>query len=217
MYFFPISLPKPQQNGYSRKYAPNILRTQMSDGYVRQRLVNQGAPDVVSVSWMFNADEFSEFLTWYKGNIHSGADWFVCPLLSCECNEITYQYCRIQKGEFTQSLLFRNEETAMYKITCSLDVSNTVVDDGSWSEHYGYKGATDDEYGNVLLFETSNIAGNLAPIEDDVDTENTPISAIHPIEDDNIVNINSVIEDNDETSEFSIIKTIEINTEYEEA
>lgn len=40
MFFFPISLPKPQQNGYARKYEPNMLRTQMSDGYVRQRLIN---------------------------------------------------------------------------------------------------------------------------------------------------------------------------------
>ena len=72
MFFLPINLPKPQQSGYTRKFAPNMLRTQMSDGYVRQRLINQGTPDSVSVTWLFNSEEYSEFLAWYKGNIHSG-------------------------------------------------------------------------------------------------------------------------------------------------
>lgn len=217
MFFFPISLPKPQQNGYARKYEPNMLRTQMSDGYVRQRLINQGAPDSVSVTWLFNSEEFSEFLAWYKGNIRSGADWFVCPLLSCEKNEVAYQYCRIQKGQFTQSLLFRNDETAMYKISCNLDVSNTVVDDGSWSEHYGSKGNADDAYGKVMLFENANISGRSSSMEEDTDTEKIYVSAIFPVEDKNAAGTLSGIEEDDETSVQSSFKTIEINTEYEEA
>lgn len=217
MFFFPISLPKPQQSGYTRKFAPNMLRTQMSDGYVRQRLINQGAPDSVSVTWLFNSEEFSEFLAWYKGNIHSGADWFVCPLLSCEKNEVAYQYCRIQKGQFTQSLLFRNEETSLYKITCTLDVSNSVVDDGSWSEHYSSKETTEELYGNIFIFKNSYVEKQLEFVEDDADLQNTPIATLKTIEDHTTVNKNSALEEQDETSEFSTIKTIETNTEYEEA
>ena len=40
MNYYPSSLPPPQQRGYSYKIKPNIIRTQMADGHVRQRLVN---------------------------------------------------------------------------------------------------------------------------------------------------------------------------------
>ena len=170
MYFFPSLLPKPLQSGYSRKYQPNMLRTQMSDGYVRQRLVNQGAPDSLSVTWMFTAAEFQEFLNWFKGNIHCGADWFVCPLLNNTANSVTYQYVRIQKGAFTQALVFRNDETAMHKVSCTLDVSNTVVDDGSWEDHYLPQGSTDDEFGMADTVENARIADIDSVIEEDVDT-----------------------------------------------
>ena len=42
MQFYPSYLPPPQQRGFNYKIKPNIIRTQMADGHVRQRLVNTG-------------------------------------------------------------------------------------------------------------------------------------------------------------------------------
>ena len=53
MNYYPSSLPPPQQRGYSYKIKPNIIRTQMADGHVRQRLVNTGTPHELSVTFMF--------------------------------------------------------------------------------------------------------------------------------------------------------------------
>ena len=44
MQFYPSYLPPPQQRGFNYKIKPNIIRTQMADGHVRQRLVNTGTP-----------------------------------------------------------------------------------------------------------------------------------------------------------------------------
>ena len=47
MKFYPAELPLPLQSGYTSQHRPNMIRTQMADGYTRQRLINQGAPDTV--------------------------------------------------------------------------------------------------------------------------------------------------------------------------
>ena len=52
----------------------------------------------------------------------------------------------------------------------TLDVSNTVVDDGSWEDHYLPQGSTDDEFGLVLTTESARIADIGSVIEEDVDT-----------------------------------------------
>ena len=135
MKFFPSGMPKPLQSGYTSKHSPNILRTQMSDGYCRQRLVNQGAPDTVSVSFVVSETQYRDFLSWFKADIQCGASWFV-----------------------------------MYRISLTLDVSNTIVDDGSWEDHYLPAGSTDDEFGFAETTEGARIADIDSVIEEDVDT-----------------------------------------------
>lgn len=132
--FYPQDLPKALQSGYTAKHKPNMLRTAMADGYVRQRLVNQGAPDTVSAQIMMTESQYREFLEWYKGDIQCGASWFVMPLLSTEGDQsIQYKYVRIQNGEVNAAVVTTNsKDGTIYRLTMSLDVSNTVVDDGSW-------------------------------------------------------------------------------------
>lgn len=165
-------MPKPLQSGYTSKHSPNILRTQMSDGYCRQRLVNQGAPDTVSVSFVVSETQYRDFLQWFKADIQCGASWFVIPLLSVDANQsIAYRYARIQNGEVTAAVISTNPTRGtIYKVSMTLDVSNTVVDDGSWEDHYLPAGSTDDEFGFSDTVEGARIADIDSVIEEDIDT-----------------------------------------------
>lgn len=133
--YYPVNLPRPLQSGYTTKHKPNMLRTQMADGYTRQRLINQGAPDTVNVGICLTESQYKEFLTWYKSYIRCGQDWFIMPLLSTETEQpIQYKYVRIQNGEVNAALQSTGAKVgSIYKLTMSLDVSNTIVDDGSWT------------------------------------------------------------------------------------
>lgn len=172
MKFFPSGMPKPLQSGYTSKHSPNILRTQMSDGYCRQRLVNQGAPDTVSVSFIVSETQYRDFLSWFKADIQCGASWFVIPLLSVDAAQsIAYRYARIQNGEVTAAVISTNPtQGTIYKVSMSLDVSNTVIDDGSWEDHYLPQGSTDDEFGLAETTEGARIADIDSVIEEDIDT-----------------------------------------------
>ena len=171
MKFFPASMPKALQSGYTSKHSPNILRTQMSDGYCRQRLVNQGAPDTVSVSFVVSEAQYRDFLQWFKADIQCGASWFVIPLLSVDANQsIAYRYARIQNGEVTAAVISTNQtQGTIYKLSMTLDVSNTVIDDGSWEDHYLPDDSVGGEFGALSNEEGSRIADIDSVIEDDVD------------------------------------------------
>ena len=170
MKFFPAGMPKPLQSGYTSKHSPNILRTQMSDGYCRQRLVNQGAPDTVSVSFVVTETQYRDFLSWFKADIQCGASWFVIPLLSTEGSQsISYRYARIQNGEVTAAVISTNPtQGTIYKVSMTLDVSNTVIDDGSWEDHY--LPSMSEDFGRAETTEGARIADIDSVIEEDVDT-----------------------------------------------
>ena len=134
--YYPTDLPRPLQQGYTVKHAPNMLRTQMADGYTRQRLINQGAPDTVNVTILLKDAEYKRFIQWYKADIKSGADWFIMPLLAVDSEiegDLQYRYVRIQNGIINASLVTTSAKArSIYRVTMTLDVSNTIVDDGSW-------------------------------------------------------------------------------------
>lgn len=134
--YYPVDLPRPLQSGYTSKHAPNMLRTQMADGYTRQRLINQGAPDTVNVTILLRDADYRKLIQWYKSDIRSGQDWFVMPLLAVDSEiegDLQYRYVRIQNGIINASLVTTSAKArSIYRVTMTLDVSNTVVDDGSW-------------------------------------------------------------------------------------
>ena len=140
MKFYPSNMPKPLQSGYTAKHRPNILRTEMADGYARQRLVNQGAPDSLQIQILLPEALYREFLQWYKGDIESGAAWFVMPLLrenDTGDGPLEYRYVRIQNGEFTAAVVSTGAAVGtIYRLSMTLDASNTVVDDGTWADAY---------------------------------------------------------------------------------
>ena len=157
--FYPQDLPKALQSGYTAKHKPNMLRTAMADGYVRQRLVNQGAPDTVSAQIMMTESQYREFLEWYKGDIQCGASWFVMPLLSVDVDSsLQYRYCRIQNGEVNAAVVTTNaKDGTIYRLTMTLDVSNTIVDDGSWEEHYLPTADDGSAQGEFIAIPTADI------------------------------------------------------------
>lgn len=168
MKYYPAELPRPLQASYSTKHKPNMIRTTMADGYARQRLVNQGAPDQVSVQLLLDSQQYRDMLQWYKGDIRSGADWFVMPLLSVdEDQEIQYRYVRIQNGELNAQLVSTSATRgSIYRVSFTLDASNTVVDDGSWDEHYQPTTVTDDETGEVTIVDPARIISDVDDLGD---------------------------------------------------
>lgn len=159
MKFYPSHLPYPMQSGYAVKHRPNMLRTQMSDGYTRQRLVNQGAPDQVSAALVLTAAKYRELLQWYKGDIQSGAAWFVMPLLSVdEDQEIQYRYVRLQNGTLDAKLISTSQtHGSIYQVSMTLDASNTIVDDGSWEDHYLPSADDGSVQGELIAIPTADI------------------------------------------------------------
>lgn len=168
MKFYPAGLPLPLQTGYAVRHRPNMVRTQMADGYARQRLVNQGAPDQVSVTLLLTASQYREALRWYKADIQSGASWFVMPLLSTdEDQEIQYRYVRIQSGGLDAKLISTSATLgSLYQVSMTLDASNTVVDDRSWEDHYSPTGAGDDEVVDFAEFTDENVVDDLGDATD---------------------------------------------------
>ena len=139
MKFYPAELPLPLQSGYTSQHRPNMIRTQMADGYTRQRLINQGAPDTVQAQLIIDETQYRDLLVWYKSDIKSGQDWFVMPLLRENSGDshIEYRYVRMQGGEFSAAVVSTNAQRGtIYRISLTLDVSNTIVDDGTWADAY---------------------------------------------------------------------------------
>lgn len=165
--YYPSSLPRALQSGYTSKHKPNMLRTSMSDGYVRQRLVNQGAPDTISVQVVMTEIQYRQFMGWYKGDIQCGASWFVMPLLSVDTDQsIQYRYVRIQGGEVNAAVISTNtKDGTIYRLTMTLDASNTVVDDGSWNPDVP-TGPTDDETGEVTIVDSAQIISDVDDLGD---------------------------------------------------
>lgn len=157
--YYPITLPRPLQSGYTSRHKPNMLRTAMSDGYTRQRLVNQGAPDTVNIGICLTESQYRAFLVWYKSEIRSGQDWFIMPLLSTESDQpIQYKYVRIQNGEVNAALQTTGAKVgSIYKLTMTLDVSNTVVDDGSWDPNI----PTGDTGDTVVILSAASEPGTI--------------------------------------------------------
>ena len=66
MNFYPNTLPKFLQNSYSLKRSPSVIRTTMTNGTVRQRLLSVDAPHTLSVNLQFN--NIVDYQTWLFRN-----------------------------------------------------------------------------------------------------------------------------------------------------
>ena len=122
---YPSYLPGFLQSGYSLKTQPNMLRTQMSDGYTRQRVINSGKPAELTVSMSMSGAEYHAFTDWINKNAAGGAGWFMAPVLSSDTGdkEPQYQTVRIQNGAISAALTWRSNTETRWKISFTLDVA----------------------------------------------------------------------------------------------
>ena len=58
---------------------------------------------------------------------------------------------------------------SIYRVAFTLDASNTVVDDGSWDEHYQPTTVTDDETGDLVVVQDSQIISDADDLGDATD------------------------------------------------
>lgn len=122
---YPSYLPGFLQSGYSLKTQPNMLRTQMSDGYTRQRVINSGKPAELSVNMSMSGAEYNAFTDWINKNAAGGVGWFMAPVLSSDTGdkEPQYQTVRIQNGAISAALTWRSGTETRWKISFTLDVA----------------------------------------------------------------------------------------------
>ena len=122
---YPSYLPGFLQSGYSLKTQPNMLRTQMADGFTRQRVINSGKPAELTVNMSMSGAEYSAFTDWINKNAAGGAGWFMAPVLSSNTGnkEPQYQTVRIQNGAISAALTWRSETETRWKISFTLDVA----------------------------------------------------------------------------------------------
>ena len=135
---YPSYLPQILQSGYTLKTAPNMLRTQMADGYTRQRVINIGKPAELSVNMSMSGTEYNNFMTWLNKNTAGGAGWFkINALTSDTANGAPGpQTVRIQNGAISAALAWRSRTETRWKISFTLDVAlplPEVSDAGSCS------------------------------------------------------------------------------------
>lgn len=126
---YPSYLPQILQSGYTLKTAPNMLRTQMADGYTRQRIINSGRPSSLTVSISMSGAEYAKFTKWLNENVDGGAAWFQLPMLSSDSanGAPQYQTVRIQNGEISAALQWRSGTETRWKITLNLDVATEPI------------------------------------------------------------------------------------------
>ena len=122
---YPSYLPQILQSGYTLKTAPNMLRTQMADGYTRQRVINSGKPAELSVNMSMSGTEYNNFMTWLNKNTAGGAGWFKINALTSDTSNGApgAQTVRIQNGAISAALTWRSETETRWKISFTLDVA----------------------------------------------------------------------------------------------
>ena len=152
---YPSTLPGLLQSGYTLKSQPNVLRTQMADGYQRQRVINSGKPAELSVNMSMSGAEYNAFMSWINKNAAGGAGWFMAPVLSSDTGdkEPQYQTVRIQNGAISAALTWKSENETRWKISFILDLATAPLpeaDAGSsntGSDKYGMSITADEAEG----------------------------------------------------------------------
>ena len=122
---YPSTLPGILQSGYTLKTAPNMLRTQMADGYTRQRVINSGKPAELTVNMSMSGGEYNAFTDWINKNAAGGAGWFKINALTSDTSNGApgSQTVRIQNGAISAALTWRSETETRWRISFTLDVA----------------------------------------------------------------------------------------------
>ena len=156
MLSYPEDLPLPLQANYSESVSPNVKRSSMSDGYVRQRKVTSNAPRSVNVTFYFNSEELVKFEDFIL-QLNEGADWFLLKIPTKQYTEGLTSFAtaertvRLQSGKYTKTLQFFSDDKWLWKIAANLDLSmdDYAVDDVMPPEETQWD--TNSDYGFEFL------------------------------------------------------------------
>lgn len=154
MLIYPESLPLPLQADYAVSVAPNIKRSTMSDGWIRQRKVTSNTPDSVTVSFYFNEVQMGVFLDFIEA-LNEGADWFQLKLPTnvIDDNEdhviaLKERVVRFQSGKYSEKLNFYEGSQWLWKITATLDIQKELFHESTADDSWN----TDSQYDFEFVF-----------------------------------------------------------------
>lgn len=130
---WPSSFPFPTV-GLVGKADPNVIRTPMESGYVRQRLRFTKQLFTLDVSWELSAFEYEVFTAFHKHRLNMGTDWF---LIYLPLGDTVQEFqVRFKGGEYKHAYRLVNywEISAALELhtrhTMDADVLTALVDIG---------------------------------------------------------------------------------------
>lgn len=128
--YWPGSLPLPLQSGYQHDIAPSVLRTEMTDGHVRQRLLNANAPETLNVTVQLDRAQLAVFREFWRTELNFGTEYFIMPVLNAGAGgteALENRLVRIQNGAYSLRLVHRNHLTTLWQIGLKLDVFSVAA------------------------------------------------------------------------------------------
>lgn len=78
---FPVTVKRPDRNGYADTYEETRVQTQMEVGALRIRQMYRSSPRLFDVQWVLKQSEYAEFDRWFQDIVGSGVAEFDVQLL----------------------------------------------------------------------------------------------------------------------------------------
>ena len=116
----PTNMPGVIISGYKIKPGKALLRTKMSGGADRQRIISRSIPRIGKVKWIMTGDQFSEFEYWYDNTANLGADWFNLTI----SNGFSTQSV---EARFTREYDCKPTYNDLWSVTGSIEIRNYVL------------------------------------------------------------------------------------------
>jgi hypothetical protein len=112
----------PLQISYGLSSEPNIIRTAMYDGRSRQRIMTGGKKyKSLKCQFIMTETQLEQWIDNWKSKLHEGEDWFLLKTLGEE-DFTEYKTVRLNKGEWSAKLKYRNEIETVYDVTMNFEV-----------------------------------------------------------------------------------------------
>lgn len=112
----------PLQISYGLSSEPNVIRTAMYDGRSRQRIMTGGKKyKSLKCQFIMTETQLEQWIDNWKSKLHEGEDWFLLKTLGEE-DFTEYKTVRLNKGEWSAKLKYRNEIETVYDVTMNFEV-----------------------------------------------------------------------------------------------
>jgi len=119
MVTYPKTLPLPQKDGYGINQKGGIIKTQMTSGLARHRMISANPPTEIPVKWRFTRADFGIFEAWYLYEAKTSVAWFDIELLSGL--GLVLHKARFTDDGYKSTL---NSQSNMFEVSATLEVLN---------------------------------------------------------------------------------------------